>query len=258
VIETRPAIWESTADFLDLHPYPGGDLTLPQYIDNFGMAGMEEKPILMGEFGAARSSYATEAGAARALHDWQVESCGYGFDGWLLWTWDGEEQTDFYNALTGEGLINQALAPASRPDPCQPGSFAFFEQNLALGKTTRASRSLPESPPSNAVNGTTEDWWGAGAPPIQWIEIDLGEPSAVRLIRLVISQSPPGETLHQLWVGPAPGELYLAHTFEGSTSDLQVLEFSPEAPIDDVRYLQVVTRRSPSWVSWREIEVLAP
>ena len=66
VIETRPAIWESSADFIDLHPYPGWDLTLPQYVDNFGMAGMEEKPIIMGEFGTARSSYATEfRGSAR-------------------------------------------------------------------------------------------------------------------------------------------------------------------------------------------------
>ncbi|MFH2101860.1 MAG: cellulase family glycosylhydrolase [Chloroflexota bacterium] len=258
VIETRPAIWESTADFIDLHLYPGSDLTLQEYVDNFKMAGMEKKPIIMGEFGAARSSYSSAAVAAQALHDWQVDSCQYGFNGWLLWTWDSDEQTDFYNALVDESQINQALAPVNRPDPCQSGALPFFEHNLALGRAVRASRSLPDKPPSNAVDGMTSDWWGAGAGPTQWIEIDLGEPSAIRLIRLVASQSPPGETLHQLWVGPAIEELYLLHTFEGPTADNQVLEFSSETPLEGVRYVRVVTRRSPSWVSWREIEVLAP
>ena len=141
------------------------------------MAGMEEKPIIMGEYGAARSSFSTETAAARALHDWQVESCKYGFDGWLLWTWDGEEQSDFYNALSGQGQIDQVLAPANRPDPCQPGDFPFFETNLALGKKARASRSLPENPPANAVNGQTSDWWGAGALAPQWIENTATSPT---------------------------------------------------------------------------------
>jgi hypothetical protein len=130
--------------------------------------------------------------------------------------------------------------------------------NLAFGKQLRASRDMAGFEKERAVDGSTETWWGAGDFPPQWIEIDLEEPSAIRLIRLVISQSPPGETIHQIWVGPALEELYLLHTFEGSTSDNQVLEFSAEAPIENVRYVRAVTMRSPSWVSWREIEVLAP
>lgn len=258
VIETRAPIWKSSADFLDLHPYPGWELNFPQYVDNFGMAGMEEKPIIMGEYGAARSSYPSEMEAARALHNWQVESCSYGFDGWLLWTWDGEEQTDFYNALTGDGLIDQALMPANRPDPCKAGTFEFFERNLALGKLARASRFLPEQPPSGAVDGSTRQWWGAGSFAPQWVQIDLGQPSTIGLIRLTITQSPAGDTLHQLWGGITSDHLSLLHTFEGYTVDAQVLEFKPEAPIENIRFLRVVTKKSPSWVGWQEIEVLAP
>ena len=187
-----------------------------------------------------------------------MESCDYGYDGWLLWTWDTEEQTDFYNGLTGEGQVNQALAPVNRPDPCQPGEFPFFEVNIALGKAVRVSRFLEGNPPANSVDGITSNWWGAGAPPPQWIEIDLGEPATIRLIRLVTSQSPAGTTRHQVWLGPTLDELYLAYTFEGETADSQALEFIPEAPIDGVRYVRVVTKSSPSWVGWREIEVLAP
>jgi hypothetical protein len=258
VIETRPAIWESSADFIDLHPYPGVELNLAQYVENFGMAGRQEKPILMGEFGAARSSYADETDAARALHDWQVDSCQYGFDGWLLWTWDTEEQTDFYNALTGQGLIDQVLAPVNRLDACQAGDFDFFETNLALGMKASASRWLANQPPSGAVDGSTGSWWGAGDFAPQWVQIDLGEASAVGLIRLVITQSPAGDTIHQVWAGPAPDQMTLVHTFEGYTVDEQVLEYEPETPLENVRYIRVITKKSPSWVGWKEIEVLAP
>ena len=258
MIETHPAIWESSADFIDLHPYPGWELTLPQYVDNFGLAGMEEKPIIMGELGAARSSYASEAGAARALHDWQVESCNYGFDGWLLWTWDSEEQVEFYNGLTGKGMIDQVLSPVNRPDPCQAGTFDFFENNLALNMPAQASHSLPDMPPSGAVDGRPEKWWGAGDFASQWIQIDLGKPSTIRLIRLVITQSPAGDTIHQVWVGATAETMHLLHTFEGYTVDSQRLEFEPDNPVENIRYIRVVTSKSPSWVGWMEIEVLGP
>ncbi len=256
VIETRPAIWNSSADFIDLHPYPGEGLSMREYADNFKIDGMQAKPLLMGEFGAARSAFSSVATAAKTLHDWQVESCQVGLDGWLLWTWDTDEQSDFFNGLGDGGLIDQALAPVNRPDPCKPGSFDFFENNLALGKPVRASRSLSNFPPSAAVNGQTADWWGAGAPPPQWIEIDLGTPANIRLIRLVTSQSPEGETVHQILGGGTSEKLNILYEFRGRTSDQQVLEFKPASPIAGIRYIRVLTTQSPSWVAWREIEVL--
>lgn len=256
-IRTSPAVWQSTMDFVDFHPYPGG-YTLDKLVENLGMAGHEEKPVVMGEFGAARSTYSTAAQTAQALHDWQVDSCQYGFDGWLLWTWDSDEQTDFYNGLTDQGQIDQALAPVNRPDACQPGNFPFFEHNLALGKTVTVSRALGSNPASQAVDGTTDDWWGAGAPPPQWIQIDLGEAATVRLFRLITSQSPAGDTRHQLWAGPSLDKLSLLHTFEGYTTDQQILEYVPDVPVDNIRYVKVITIMSPSWVSWREIELLTP
>ena len=96
----------------------------------------------------------------------------------------------------------------------------------------------------------------AGYP--EWIQIDLGEASTIGLLRLVITQSPAGGTIHQVWVGSTLEDLYLLHTFEGHTADAQVLEFEPESPVEDVRYVRVVTNQSPSWVGWQEIEVLAP
>ena len=72
----------------------------------------------MGEFGAVTSAHPSPAAALSALVAWQRDSCPYGIDGWLLWTWDTDEQPELWNALRGGGVIEQGLAPKSRPDPC--------------------------------------------------------------------------------------------------------------------------------------------
>ena len=117
-ILTEAVISGSDADFIDLHPYPGWGLSLSQYARNFGINGSTQKPIIMGEFGASTSSFTSAASAALILKNWQIESCRYGFDGWLLWTWDTEDTLGFWNALSQGGEIEKALAPVNRPDPC--------------------------------------------------------------------------------------------------------------------------------------------
>ena len=86
--------------------------------------------------------------------------------------------------------------------------------------------------------------------------LNLGTPQAVGTLRLHVSQYPAGETIHQIWVGRDPSGLTLIHEFKGLTTDGDVLEFAPPSPLLDVQFVQVITRQSPSWVAWREIEVL--
>ncbi|MFN2224442.1 MAG: cellulase family glycosylhydrolase, partial [Candidatus Promineifilaceae bacterium] len=119
-VNPQPAILESTADFVDLHAYMGWGLSFEEYMRRFGVDGPTEKPLILGEFGAERRAYRSAATAARALTEWQAESCQYGFDGWLLWTWDGEEQETLWHAMSENGEIGGALSPVERPDPCQP------------------------------------------------------------------------------------------------------------------------------------------
>jgi len=124
IIEVYPAMANSTADFVDLHAYPiPNDLTLDQIVQNFAFVGtgtQQQKPIIMGEFGGFLSEYATATAAAAGLEGWQVQSCTYNFKGWLLWTWDTDEQPELWNALSQGEVINQSLSPASRPSPCSP------------------------------------------------------------------------------------------------------------------------------------------
>lgn len=68
-------------------------------------------------------------------------------------TWDTEDQpgNKFWNAFDGGGVIDRALSPVDRPDPCAPGGFSG--QDIALNKPSTASNSLSDSPPSLAFDG---------------------------------------------------------------------------------------------------------
>lgn len=131
--------------------------------------------------------------------------------------------------------------------------------NLAYRKPVRVSRELIDFPAVMAVDGINTNWWGAGARPPQWIEIDLGENYVISEVQLLISQSPAGRTIHQVLArGVATGDEYvLVHTFDGVTSDSQSLIFELSEALRGVRYIRIETTYTPSWVGWREIKVIA-
>ncbi len=150
--------------------------------------------------------------------------------------------------LQGEALIQESDVALSFQPPLE---------NLARGKTVRASRSLAENPPELAVDGNFENWWGAGAGAPQWIEIDLGAMATVEEFRLAVSQFPEGRTTHRLGVkSELAGAYRTVHQFRGVTQDNQVLTHRPEVPLENVRFVRIDTTESPSWVSWREIVVI--
>lgn len=241
-------------DFIDLHAYPG-PLTLPQYAGNFELTPSTAKPILMGEMGTLQQTYSTSSAAAGVLQQWQVDSCSSGYAGWLLWTWDSEEQAGFWNDLSEGGVLDRALAPAARPaarpDACAAAPFAG--EDLALGRPASASAQA-QGAPGLAFDGRADTFWGAGAPAPQWIEIDLGSAKSLKSIRMLVRQSPSGQTTHRIWGRVYGGMEQLLATVSGNTSDGLVLTQSLSG---SYRYLRVETTSSPSWVAWSELEVLA-
>ncbi len=248
----------SALDYYDFHAYAGSDISFEAITENFGMIGFDDKPVVLGEYGAFTSQYAESGSAARVLAEMMSTACQSGYDGALLWTYRAtpSDWSDNTWALTDEdGYLLDLFAPGAWPDPCVP--IEIPTDNLALGAVVTASQSpLPAEPPPLAVDGDPGTQWGAGGGPYQWIEVDLGAGYTVRQVRLLVAQWPAGETDHEVSVA-GPDRVFAPLTgFSGTTADGDWLEFSPAAPLEGIRYVRVQTLSGPSWVAWREIEVI--
>ena len=150
--------------------------------------------------------------------------------------------------------------PTSFPLPSTPvvQEFQLFQAPVSSDlqpATVTAYSSLPDMPPVNAVDGNPDTNWNSGAGPEQWIQLDLGAPTTIQAIRLLVAQYPAGDSVHQIWAGADPGNLALLHEFSGFTNDGDLLEFVPIIPPTNIQFIKIVTFQSSSWVAWREIEV---
>ena len=245
---TTPAL-----DFYDLHLEPDSGLTMAEYAQNFGLERRVSAPLLVGEFSASAWAHNSVEGAAASVQDWIAASCAFGLDGWLYGSYaTGQALWSFTDE---DGFLMEVISPRSQPDACS--TTVLPGRNLALGRAVSVSAALPDQPPEQAVDGTDAQW-SAGGFAEQWLSIDLGTPYTVGSIHLLVGQWPAGQTVHQLFAAGADGEWRLLVEFRGYTRDYDLLEYLPTEPLRDVQYIRVITLESPSWVSWREIEVLAP
>lgn len=247
----------SDLDYYDFHAYPGSDIPLDKIAENFGMVGYKTKPIIMGEVGAFRSQYDSLEAAARATTKWIADSCPLGFSGWLYWTYRPAPLAvgdSTWGLVDQDNTLLDLMAPNQWTDPCTPVEIPT--DNLALSAAIHVSRSLPDQPPQAAADGDTGTQWGSGDFPPQWIELDLGSPHTVRQIRLLTSQYPSGTTDHRLLAAGPGRTFHLATELAGSTDDNQWLDFTPDTPLENVQYVRIETVASPSWVAWKEIQVL--
>jgi hypothetical protein len=121
----------------------------------------------------------------------------------------------------------------------------------------RASNSWDKYTPDKAFDGLS---WNAGGYAPQWLEADLGGPTQIATILLMVNQFPAGETTHEVWISGEPiGEdrtkAKLVHNFRANTDAGERLKF--DLPKDlFARYVQIRTTQSPSWVAWAEVDLL--
>jgi predicted amidohydrolase YtcJ len=124
--------------------------------------------------------------------------------------------------------------------------------------TVTASAALADNPPTNAIDGDPSTTWDSGAPPEQWIQLDLGSVKTMASIRLVVAQAAAGGTVHQLWIGSSESDLGLVREFKGITSDGQELTYTFPGSQADFRIVRIVTTQGSQPVAWREIELVTP
>ena len=144
----------------------------------------------------------------------------------------------------------QALPPTALPG-------AILQVDTRDGRVVSASSETPAGPPDGAIDGRIDFTWNAGRHPPAWVEIDFGRDVPITTIRLLPSQSPsPAPTVHRI-LGRGNGAMVetLLVELTGSTEDNRWIEAPLEA-VARVRYVRVETVASPSWVAWREIDVV--
>ena len=115
-------------------------------------------------------------------------------------------------------------------------------------KSVWASGTYGPHTAGRAVDGDQGTSWISGGYATQWIIADLGTVKSIARIRLLVSQSPGGQTQHEIAVDGALVETIARHTDAGQWIDVSL---SPVAG----RYIQITTSSSPSWVAWTEIEI---
>jgi hypothetical protein len=130
--------------------------------------------------------------------------------------------------------------------------------NLGYGKSAISSDSYDDQTATRAIDGDTATTWNSGGFAPQWLQIQLGGTFDIKAVRLIVSQTPAGSTSHEVYAeGPGTnGTWRLLHRFQGETSDGQMLEYLFPRPIVGIKSIKVLTTHSPSWVGWREIEVI--
>lgn len=256
LVRTAYFLRNASVDFVDLHHYAGNGVDDNEIWENFGLIGVEEMPIVLGEQGAIKDWYSSEDRAAAAVMGLEVASCQVRFDGWLVWGWRGDDLRDIWWASENEGWIARVVAPVERPDPCAYGEFDFIRYNVAPQAAITASSAVEGLPAENVADGTP-DYWNSAALSPQWVELALAAPTDVTSIVLTVAQDPPGYSVHQLWVRQVGGELTLVYTFEGETAENDILTYAPADTLVGVDLVRVVTTEVLDlWPAWHEIEIL--
>jgi hypothetical protein len=248
VMEAFPGFLDCPTQPDGWHLYGGGAevaaLPLHSYTVSPGFWKVGEDPFLERDPGRWLQDVSNMLGSAAP---WQLLTT---FNEWIEGT--SIESASEWASDSGFGTYLDALHDAV-PTPPNP------LPNLALGKPATASKSVPGSPPSGAVDGVTEFTWNAGDFAPQWIEIDLGSPQTIGRLALLTTQLPEGDTVHRVLGKAAPGDPYqLLHEFAGFSTEGQWLTHAPPTPWTDIRFVRVETTVSPSWVAWREIEIYPP
>jgi hypothetical protein len=137
------------------------------------------------------------------------------------------------------------------PNPCDAG----VAPNLAFQRPVTATSALPGLEAGKAVDGLALTAWNSGGGPPAELVIDLGAPMTIREIRLLNAQDPAGVTTHRIEIRKPFGGWQLLEKLNGFTTSEQWLRVFPSAPVTGVRWIRIKTQKTPSWVSWWEVQV---
>ena len=158
-VPPRPSAIENVIDVLDVHVYqtPSWTGIAVDLASSDWQSLKKTTPIVMAEFGAFRKNpmvFANQTEAATAMVQQQIDSCKFGFSGWLFWTADTWEQPILWNFASAP-KIGKYLSPKARVDPCSssivspPSSTSSFPLYWNVAASSTVCNPCPPGSKSN-------------------------------------------------------------------------------------------------------------
>ena len=106
-----------------------------------------------------------------------------------------------------------------------------------------------------AIDGDPETIWSSKQPAPLGYSVVLDQPYLVDRVEMIVTQAPPGQTTHEVWLGHGSGlRSFYKRLSDVHTEDGQILSVAIEPP-QIVNEVLILTISSPSWVAWRELRV---
>ncbi len=133
--------------------------------------------------------------------------------------------------------------------------FGVSQSNIAINKLVTASKTHSSSNTSDLVDGKLSTGWNAGAYAPQWVSIDLDGQYDISRIELIPSLSPAGNTTQEIFVSTDLSSWKSVDIFSIYTTDKNPIERNFTKTLTNVRGVKILTKSSPSWVSWLEVEI---
>ena len=155
--------------------------------------------------------------------------------------------------LTAVESTNTVEARAADATPTGAATPVLTRRNVAPLASAMAENGQESA--QQAIDDDLESLWNSQLFPIQSIVVKLDEPYLVDTVEMVVAQTPPGQTTHEVWLGDASGARTLyKRLINVQTEDMQTLTVGIEPP-RVLNEVMIRTVRSPSHVAWREVRV---
>lgn len=117
------------------------------------------------------------------------------------------------------------------------------------------SASSSASTIKNASDQDPNTVWNSGGPAPAWIQLDLNREVVPSRVRLHAERHHSGSSSHNVIGILSNGKTVNLASYTGHTPKSLWLEINIPYSIP-VRYVRITTNQSPSWVTWRDIEVI--
>ena len=105
--------------------------------------------------------------------------------------------------LTAVESTNTVEARAGDATPTGAATPVLTRRNVAPLASAMAENGQESA--QQAIDDDLESLWNSQLFPIQSIVVKLDEPYLVDTVEMVVAQTPPGQTTHEVWLGDASG-----------------------------------------------------